>query len=315
MAAPPGWPTARCSATARARRSTWVAAGTDERAPRHARDISARRRHRPRGRRTGSRTRIAAVRRNVFDSMPGEGSWETVLLADGNIGIGGTPMGPRRTAGLLHPGGRVCVDLGEPGTGVRIHAARLIAERNWSPVFRWARAGRMPSRRLASSSGFHVDLSPNASGAVRSPDLAERSPSMATTVHGIRRSEALTAAAFGLPVSPWRWPGVPSARPQLRLGAATVPPAHRRPCRFPFVGLACRTDGPTARRTGVGGADHGPPLCDVLHRARRDHGGSRRNTSPASSDRYTGARRGPPPVPNRSPLGEIGSWAHRAAAH
>ena len=100
---------------------------------------------------------IAAVRRNVFDPMPAEGCWETVLLADGNIGIGGDPLALlRRTAELLHPGGRVVVDLAEPGTGVQIHAARLIAESRWSPTFRWARVGAEAIEGLASRAGFHV---------------------------------------------------------------------------------------------------------------------------------------------------------------
>jgi hypothetical protein len=29
----------------------------------------------------------AAVRRSVFDRIPGEGLWDAVLLADGNVGI------------------------------------------------------------------------------------------------------------------------------------------------------------------------------------------------------------------------------------
>ena len=32
-----------------------------------------------------------ALRRSVFDPLPGVGQWGTVLLADGNIGIGGLP--------------------------------------------------------------------------------------------------------------------------------------------------------------------------------------------------------------------------------
>ncbi len=100
---------------------------------------------------------IAAVRRNVFDPMPAEGCWETVLLADGNIGIGGDPLALlRRTVELLQPGGRVVVDLAEPGTGVQIHAARLIAESKWSPTFQWARVGAEAIEGLASSAGFHV---------------------------------------------------------------------------------------------------------------------------------------------------------------
>ena len=32
-----------------------------------------------------------AIRRSVFDPLPGQGRWATALLADGNIGIGGYP--------------------------------------------------------------------------------------------------------------------------------------------------------------------------------------------------------------------------------
>jgi SAM-dependent methyltransferase len=102
---------------------------------------------------------VAAVRRNVFDAMPAEGSWETVLLADGNIGIGGDPVALlRRTAELLQPGGRVVCDLAAPGTGIRIHAARLIAESKWSPTFLWARVGADAIDELAENAGFHVRL-------------------------------------------------------------------------------------------------------------------------------------------------------------
>ena len=51
-----------------------------------------------------------ALRRNVFDPLPGEGRWATVLLLDGNVGIGGdldallragdAPCS-RRTAGVI----------------------------------------------------------------------------------------------------------------------------------------------------------------------------------------------------------------------
>src|SRR6188472_470165 len=53
---------------------------------------------------------VAAMHRNVFDPMPAEGLWDTVLLADGNIGIGGRPDALlRRSAELLVAGGRVVV--------------------------------------------------------------------------------------------------------------------------------------------------------------------------------------------------------------
>lgn len=37
-----------------------------------------------------------ALRRSVFEPLPGEGRWDTALLLDGNVGIGGDP------AALLH---------------------------------------------------------------------------------------------------------------------------------------------------------------------------------------------------------------------
>ncbi|GAA4557590.1 class I SAM-dependent methyltransferase [Pseudonocardia xishanensis] len=53
------------------------------------------------------------VRRDVFARLPGEGSWAHVLLADGNIGIGGDPARLlTRAAGLLRPGGSVIVETG-----------------------------------------------------------------------------------------------------------------------------------------------------------------------------------------------------------
>lgn len=44
--------------------------------------------------------------RSVFEPLPGEGRWDTVLLFDGNLGIGGAPSALlRRTARLLRVGG------------------------------------------------------------------------------------------------------------------------------------------------------------------------------------------------------------------
>ncbi|MER7727466.1 methyltransferase domain-containing protein [Streptomyces sp. NPDC096323] len=52
-----------------------------------------------------------ALRRSVFEPLPGEGRWGTVLLVDGNIGIGGDPSRLlRRTTDLLAPGGLLIVE-------------------------------------------------------------------------------------------------------------------------------------------------------------------------------------------------------------
>ncbi|WP_308200850.1 class I SAM-dependent methyltransferase [Actinoplanes sp. M2I2] len=59
----------------------------------------------------------AAVRRDVFGAVPGAGRWRDVLLADGNIGIGGDPARLiRRCRQLLAPGGRLHVELAPPGS-------------------------------------------------------------------------------------------------------------------------------------------------------------------------------------------------------
>ncbi|MCW2784553.1 MAG: methyltransferase protein [Marmoricola sp.] len=82
---------------------------------------------------------VAALLRNVFEPIPGEGRWQTALLADGNIGIGGNPRALlARAAALLAPGGRVVVDLAPPGDGVRTRTIRL-ETRSWrSHPFPWA---------------------------------------------------------------------------------------------------------------------------------------------------------------------------------
>ena len=58
-----------------------------------------------------------ALCRDVFQPLPGAGRWRHVLLADGNIGIGGDPVRLlARCRGLLGPGGRVHAELASPGT-------------------------------------------------------------------------------------------------------------------------------------------------------------------------------------------------------
>ena len=53
-----------------------------------------------------------AIRRDLFAPLPAEGSWEQILLTDGNIGIGGNPVRIlRRAADLLAHGGIVVVEI------------------------------------------------------------------------------------------------------------------------------------------------------------------------------------------------------------
>jgi SAM-dependent methyltransferase len=83
-----------------------------------------------------------ALRRDVFEPLPGEGRWRHVLLADGNIGIGGDPVVLlRRARQLLRPGGSVLVELDPPGTGLRRHQVRLSSVDGMGDWFDWAHVG------------------------------------------------------------------------------------------------------------------------------------------------------------------------------
>lgn len=63
----------------------------------------------------------SALVRDVFAPVPGEGWWDTALLANGNIGIGGDPVTLlRRVHALLLPGGRAVVEVARPGVGMRM---------------------------------------------------------------------------------------------------------------------------------------------------------------------------------------------------
>jgi SAM-dependent methyltransferase len=98
-----------------------------------------------------------ALRRSVFDPLPGHGRWATVLLADGNIGIGGRPARLlRRCAQLLAPGGQVLIEA-EPGEDDEQLTARLEhPDGRRGPVFPWARVGTPALLRAAAEAGLHV---------------------------------------------------------------------------------------------------------------------------------------------------------------
>lgn len=83
------------------------------------------------------------VKASVFDRVPGEGMWQTALLVDGNVGIGGDiPALLARCRELLSPSGEIVVELhGDPN-----HVDHYIGEvvdslGGQSASFPWAEIG------------------------------------------------------------------------------------------------------------------------------------------------------------------------------
>jgi SAM-dependent methyltransferase len=104
----------------------------------------------------------SALRRDLFQPLPGEGRWAHALLIDGNIGIGGDPGALlRRCAGLIAGRGTVLVEFEPPGVGLwQGHAqvasgpprAAILA----GPPFRWARVGVDAAQRVAAEAGLRL---------------------------------------------------------------------------------------------------------------------------------------------------------------
>jgi SAM-dependent methyltransferase len=98
---------------------------------------------------------VPALRRSVFDPVPGEGRWETALLADGNIGIGGDPVALlERTRELLAPDGRVVVDVAPWGGGVVTRHVRLETAHGRSGLFPWTTVGADAIAAVALAAGL-----------------------------------------------------------------------------------------------------------------------------------------------------------------
>ena len=99
-----------------------------------------------------------ALRRDVFAALPGHGRWRHLLLADGNIGIGGDPHRLlRRGRDLLAPDGRLHVELAPPGTRSWSGDARIsTGDGATSEPFRWAVLAADDLPPLATSAALRV---------------------------------------------------------------------------------------------------------------------------------------------------------------
>jgi SAM-dependent methyltransferase len=96
-----------------------------------------------------------ALLRDVFGRVPGAGRWMTVLLADGNIGIGGDPAALLQRVGeLLVPGGQALVEVQPPGVPLRRERVRLRREGATGAWFPWAYVGADQIGDLALAAGL-----------------------------------------------------------------------------------------------------------------------------------------------------------------
>ncbi|MFC8194521.1 class I SAM-dependent methyltransferase [Streptomyces sp. NPDC060006] len=111
-----------------------------------------------------------ALRRSVFEPLPGEGRWDTALLIDGNIGIGGDPAALlRRMSQLLNQEGLLLVETvpdGDVDERVTVHVVHLAAGTHGTagPHFPWARLGTPPLLRLATRAGWRPERQWTAGG-------------------------------------------------------------------------------------------------------------------------------------------------------
>ena len=106
-----------------------------------------------------------AVLGDVFGPVPRSGEWDHVLLADGNIGIGGDPV--RLLDRVMPSSGaaeRRSWRSSLQTSGVVLHRLRLRMGAHTSAPFRWASVGADAVRSLATEAGLDVTAWRRAAG-------------------------------------------------------------------------------------------------------------------------------------------------------
>ncbi|WP_078854115.1 methyltransferase domain-containing protein [Streptomyces sp. NRRL F-5135] len=98
-----------------------------------------------------------ALCRSVFQRLPGEGRWDTVLLMDGNIGIGGDPAALlTRVAELAADDGVALVETALPDVDERVRVRVDDGRGARGDAFPWARVGARALRSAAEAAGWRV---------------------------------------------------------------------------------------------------------------------------------------------------------------
>lgn len=101
---------------------------------------------------------LPVLRRSVFHELPSEGTWRTVTLLDGNIGIGGDPTAllERCAALVLGAGrGRILVETDPDPSRDRRFDAVVVDDLDRSSLpFPWAEVGPIALREYAAAAGL-----------------------------------------------------------------------------------------------------------------------------------------------------------------
>ncbi|HEX4832803.1 MAG TPA: methyltransferase domain-containing protein [Trebonia sp.] len=143
----------------------------------------------------------AALRRSVFDPLPGQGRWATILLADGNIGIGGAPITLlHRCAQLLAPGGQLLIEAEPDEADEQLTAFLEHPDGRRGPAFPWARLGTAALLRAAADAGLDATTRWQHSGrafvSVGSPTAPPRGAASPTA---LQRGKAVAPSARAVP--------------------------------------------------------------------------------------------------------------------
>jgi hypothetical protein len=99
---------------------------------------------------------LTVLERSVFDALPAEGQWQTALLVDGNIGIGGDVRAMlQRCRELLSPTGEIVVEVHDDPDLDNTYVGQLVDARGGeSAFFPWAEIGLNPLTRIAEDLGL-----------------------------------------------------------------------------------------------------------------------------------------------------------------
>ncbi|MGW4054317.1 class I SAM-dependent methyltransferase [Streptomyces sp. NPDC004779] len=98
-----------------------------------------------------------ALCRSVFDPLPAEGRWNTALLVDGNVGIGGDPTALlSRLGDVVSRSGRVVAECVAVDVDERCEVRMVDGSGGRGERFPWARVGLAALTAHATAAGWTV---------------------------------------------------------------------------------------------------------------------------------------------------------------